>query len=180
MRKILEAPIIEDPFPNLYVEDVFPSDLFAEMLRNLPSPGQNKNATPLQGQGHFWQKVNRLFDFNVEIAKKLGVRADRYQVRLVTDPAGYQLGPHTDSPKKVFAFVFYLKGESGTSLYVPKAEGFEHDGTAHLKFEDFTKVKELPFKPNSVGGFARTNQSFHGVEKTTVPRWTLLYNGFID
>ena len=177
MRKILDAPILQEPFPHIQVEGVFEEGFFKEILRNLPKPSESKSSQTVQALGGFWSQIE--IDGEA-IAEKLGVKADLYKLRLVRDPPGYQLGPHTDDPKKVFALVFYLKGENGTSLYVPKEKGFEHDGLAHLKFSDFERVKEIPFIPNSVGGFARTNSSFHGVEKIKTTRYTLLFNGFRD
>ncbi len=179
MQRILDAPFIQAPFPHLHVESVFDEETFGEILQNLPSPSTYKTAQAVETLGGFWARLNGLFDHQ-KFCEKLGVKADRFKLRLVRDHPGYSLGPHTDDPKKVFAFVFYLKGENGTSLYVPKKPGFEHDGRAHLSFDDFVKAKEIPFIPNSVGGFARTNTSFHGVEKTSSPRYTLLYNGFTD
>ena len=36
VRRIDDTPISEDPFAHLYVEDVFPADVYDQILENLP------------------------------------------------------------------------------------------------------------------------------------------------
>lgn len=103
---------------------------------------------------------------------------------LVEDITKYSLGPHTDSPRKVITFLFYLpKDESqshlGTSIYLPKDMSFTCPGGPHYKHEDFMRIATMPFKPNSLFAFVKTDNSFHGVEPISDPdtkRWLLLYD----
>jgi hypothetical protein len=106
------------------------------------------------------------------------------ELLLVRDRSRYSLGPHTDTPAKVISVLFYLPADErlarhGTSVYLPKEEGFTSDGNAHLPFERFERVATMPFVPNSVFAFAKTNSSFHGVEPIAeegVERNLLLYD----
>ena len=105
---------------------------------------------------------------------------------LVQDTTRYSLGPHTDAPRKVITFLFYLpKDESqchlGTSLYLPKDRGFRCPGGPHYPHAQFDRVWTMPFLPNSLFIFVKTDASFHGVEPVMDPdtrRWLLLYDIF--
>lgn len=83
--------------------------------------------------------------------------------------ADYFIGPHTDIPSKVVNILFYLPGDNenehlGTSMFVPKEEGFVDPGTRHFEFEDFTRVKIAPYRRNAAFGFVKDSNSWHGVE----------------
>lgn len=103
---------------------------------------------------------------------------------LVEDITRYALGPHTDTPAKVITALFYLPPDNsqihlGTSLYMPKDPARRCPGTAHHKFEDFDRVATMPFAPNSMFAFPKSDISFHGVEPLIDPdvkRWLLLYD----
>ena len=106
---------------------------------------------------------------------------------LIQDITNYSLGPHTDTPRKVMSFLFYLpKDDSqrhlGTSIYVPKEPGFRCPGTAHHPHEKFERMWTAPFMPNSLFAFFKTDVSFHGVEPVKDPdcrRWLLLYDLYV-
>lgn len=103
---------------------------------------------------------------------------------LVRDRQNYALGPHTDTPAKVFAFLFYLpaddlKSHLGTSIYVPKEPGFTCPGGPHYSPDRFERMMTMPYLPNSLFGFMKTANSFHGVEQVAdadVGRNLLLYD----
>jgi hypothetical protein len=70
---------------------------------------------------------------------------------LVEDITKYALGPHTDSPRKVLTFLFYLPKDNsqahlGTSIYVPSDGTFTCPGGPHYGFERFKRVITLPFQ----------------------------------
>lgn len=106
------------------------------------------------------------------------------EARLVRDFTTYAISPHTDHPKKLLSFLFYLPRDTrqshlGTSVYVPSQRGFEFHGGKHLPFEHFRRVATMRYAPNSLFAFARSDVSFHGVEPITdtdVERNLLLYN----
>jgi hypothetical protein len=103
---------------------------------------------------------------------------------LVRDETRYSLGPHTDAPFKLVSLLFYLPADDrleryGTSLYLPKDESFTCEGGPHHRFEGFTRMATMPFLPNSLFAFVKSDHSFHGVEpiaEAGVARWLLLYN----
>ena len=103
---------------------------------------------------------------------------------LVEDVTKYALGPHSDAQRKVVTLLFYLpKDESqshlGTSIYMPKDRKFTCEGGPHYGYENFTRLVTMPFKPNALFAFVKTNNSFHGVEPVVDPdtkRWLLLYD----
>ena len=90
-------------------------------------------------------------------------------IELVRDFTNYSLGPHSDNPKKVAVLIFYLPATAdnphlGTSIYVPKDPTFRCEGGPHYTRDWFKKVITMEYKPNSVFGFCKTSNSFHGVE----------------
>lgn len=96
------------------------------------------------------------------------------EFQLVRDFTDYALGPHTDSPHKVMALLFYLprdadRPELGTSLYVPRENDFRCDGTMHHPREKFLRVATMPYRPNTMMAFFKTARSFHGVEHVAQP-----------
>jgi hypothetical protein len=106
---------------------------------------------------------------------------------LIQDMTDYKIGPHTDAARKVVSLLFYLpKDESqahlGTSVYLPKDPRFTCPGGPHHSFDKFVRVATMPFKPNSLFAFVKTDRSFHGVEPVRDPgtrRWLLLYDIYV-
>jgi hypothetical protein len=87
---------------------------------------------------------------------------------LLRDRKQYKLGPHTDSPTKLFTFLFYIPRsanmqEFGTAFFRPKDPGYKCWRTVHHDFEGFEPVKVCPYVPNSMVAFVKTETSFHGV-----------------
>jgi len=106
------------------------------------------------------------------------------QLLLTRDKTGYDIGPHTDAPSKLLTLLFYLPKDHGqthlgTSIYVPKDPAFRCPGGPHHPFEKFKKVTTARFAPNTVFGFLRNDQSFHGVETiqdAEISRNLLIFN----
>jgi hypothetical protein len=103
---------------------------------------------------------------------------------LVQDITKYSLGPHSDSRKKVITVIFYLPADEsqahiGTSIYVPKDPAFRCPGGPHYAFDKFNRMATMPFVPNAMFCFCKTDNSFHGVEPVEDPetrRWLLLFD----
>jgi hypothetical protein len=103
---------------------------------------------------------------------------------LIEDITNYSLGPHTDTPRKVLSFLFYLPQDDsqrhlGTSIYLPKDPAFRCAGGPHYPHDRFDRMLTVPFLPNSLFAFFKDDHSFHGVEPVTDPdcrRWLLLYD----
>jgi hypothetical protein len=107
---------------------------------------------------------------------------------LVQDVTSYALGPHTDTPRKVVTLLFYLPRDTsqahlGTSIYVPRQATFRCPGGPHYPHAAFERLWTMPFLPNSLFAFVKTDNSFHGVEPVADPdckRWLLLYDLYVQ
>jgi len=107
---------------------------------------------------------------------------------LVEDVTNYKIGPHSDSPVKVITLLFYLPQDDsqahlGTSIYLHKDPNFRGAGGPHYPFEWFNRVTTMPFLPNSLFTFVKTDNSFHGVEPVLdadCKRWLLLFDVFME
>jgi hypothetical protein len=93
---------------------------------------------------------------------------------LIRDNAGYDLGPHTDSPAKIVPSLFYLASDEdhaylGTSFYSPIQEGFTCPGGPYYPFDQFKRTTTAPYLPNTMLAFAKTSDAFHGVENVGNP-----------
>lgn len=103
-----------------------------------------------------------------------GVNAGlRREAVLAVDHPNYALGPHTDQPSKVLSAMFYLapdcrRQQLGTSLYLPKQAGFTCAGGPHHAFDQFHHVYTLPYRPNCLAAFPKTEACFHGVPPVKV------------
>jgi hypothetical protein len=114
----------------------------------------------------------------------LATQAFYDEALLVQDYTTYALGPHTDTPSKVLSFLFYLPADDsrshlGTSIYLPKDPNFLCPGGPHHDFDLFRRVYTMPYVPNTLFAFLKTENSFHGVEPVTdaaVRRDLLLYD----
>jgi hypothetical protein len=92
-----------------------------------------------------------------------------HQSMLVDDRTRYSLGPHTDFPAKVITVLIYLPADDarphlGTSIYRPRDGAFRCAGGPHYPFEHFERVATMPYLPNTLFAFFKTDDSFHGVE----------------
>jgi hypothetical protein len=103
---------------------------------------------------------------------------------VIHDRTNYSLGPHTDSPRKALSFLFYLPADAsrehlGTSIYMPRDPSFTCAGGPHYKFTNFQRMLTMPYVPNALFAFMKTNNSFHGVEpveEADAQRDLLLYD----
>ncbi len=109
------------------------------------------------------------------------------EARFVRDMTDYSIMPHTDMPSKLVSLLFYLPADDsmrslGTSVFVPKDPAFKCDGRARHSFDLFKKVTTAGFSPNSLFGFLKTDQAFHGVEvieAKAIERNLFLYNIYV-
>ena len=126
--------------------------------------------------------------FGSDLQRRFGSALHRQSFRvdslIVRDRVNYQLGPHTDSPRKVLSLLFYCPGDDGmkhlgTSIYEPIDPGFRCPGGPHYPHDKFIRVATMDYRPNSLFAFFKTDSSFHGVEPITgdgVLRDLLLYD----
>lgn len=196
INKIKTATLSTKPFKYIYIENIFPEDVYNDILKNMPSEyieiektrgtkGYPKRftATPTD---EFWTKLNKQLlsgGLKKAICEKFNIKGDNLKedLLLIRDNPGYTIPPHTDSINKIISALFYLPTDNsttkeGTSIFTPIQKGFICKKGKHYNFEDFRKVYTAPFKQNSLFLFMRTDNSFHGVEPCENERNVLLYN----
>jgi hypothetical protein len=91
------------------------------------------------------------------------------EMLLVSDSKDYAIGPHTDSRSRFISLLLYLSKDikykdSGTCFYKPINKKTPVQDLRHHKFEDFSRIKKIKYKPNRLVFFPRTDISYHGVE----------------
>ena len=168
----LMRPIKDDrPVGKTYSDDRYVYTLSQDRIGALPPP-----------YAEFWDAFTRwLLDtpFAVTLFNKFGPHihrrfADRKpgfynEALLVDDRVRYVLGPHTDTPSKVITLLFYLPADNahehlGTSIYAPRDPSFRCPGGPHYSFDRFDRVVTMPYRPNTLFAFFKSDNSFHGVE----------------
>ena len=126
-------------------------------------------------QKRFWDSFNRWFlseELAQAVLKSFGWEtwpAVSVESQFIRHRAGYFLGPHSDLYTKLVVLLLYLAPDDkaerlGTSLYRPRQAGFSCHDSKHYPFEDFIRVKTVPYRPNSLLAFVRSDVSFHGLE----------------
>lgn len=198
--RIGNAVVNPFPFPHIFVENVFPDDFYADLRGTLPPIAEYvKGAKDYNGRRFGETDGNRIFDlfrtksfsslaqfpFRAYLQRRFpsGSFPARTDLRLVADKQNYAIGPHTDAVWKVLSFLFYLpetaeNAQNGTSIYLPRDPNFRCKGGPHYPYEDFVRAYTAPYLPNSLFAFFKTDFSFHGVERITIPcrRDVLLWN----
>ena len=187
IAKINNAEVRTDPFPHLHIENIFPENLYRHMLSQMPDDIKYRTLQNARGtigyperfvyvaKSAFWKEFERFMCSGMlrqALCRKFGIETGTEEMILIRDKPGYGLGPHSDSPSKALSALFYLPKddaliEHGTSLYRPKQEGFTCEGNKHHDRKNFERVKTIPFAPNTMLAFAKTLNSFHGVEPFT-------------
>lgn len=111
--------------------------------------------------------------FNAPLRTRFGSAFDprefAHEILVVRDHSNYSLGPHTDSPRKAVSVLFYCPDDEryahlGTSIYAPVDPAFRCEGGPHYPFDRFRKVATMPYRPNALFAFVKTDNSFHGVD----------------
>ena len=181
-QKVIDsAVLVTEPFSYIYIEDALPPKFYEALAKSLDEREWKpiSEARPVKGYPERFVAYCEcaLAGLHELLCAKFGVSGDfTDETLLVRDLPGYKIGPHTDSAKKVITALFYLRGQEGTSIYTPKEKGFTCKGGPHYEFEQFDKVATMPFKPNSMFAFLKSDKSFHGVETTQHQRDVLLFD----
>jgi hypothetical protein len=191
--------MLPDPTAMLPIADVRPVRGYKERFV-FELAGEQLTSLPEQKR-FFWEALRKWLiagRFGQVILNKFGQFLDQRfgkqevslydEALLVQDITNYKLGPHTDTPRKVITLLFYLpKDESqkhlGTSMYIPKDPSFRCPGGPHHSHDKFERVFTMPFVPNALFAFLKTDVSFHGVEPIAdedCRRWLLLYDIYVQ
>ena len=110
--------------------------------------------------------------FSAFFSLRFGHAADvplKLDARLAVDITGTKGYVHTDNPDFVITFIVYLPDDHslesiGTGLYAPDDPDYRDMGNGNDNPPRFRRVRQIPFHPNTMVGFFKTGQSFHGVE----------------
>lgn len=195
--KLRNAKIQQYPFPHFYVEDVFPDEFYGQLLKNLPKDYQPLGTFKSRQYSDSIPEMMKGFASSYFVNQILAMFSREYyerfpnngrptitaEWRFIRDSEDYHIGPHTDAARKVVSLLFYLPRDyrdidTGTGLYVPSDHKQTCPGGPHYKFDGFNEVWRAPFIPNSVLGFWKTENSWHGVQeiKRKIERNVLLLN----
>jgi hypothetical protein len=203
------APLEAEPFSHSYVENVFPADVYEEILSSLPAaqhfePLYHKDALRPDGgttrstftldaahmatlpaqQRNVLARVETVIGSealrDALLSRYCDVLRQRFgdgwrsvplegTVKLQRDTPGYRIGVHPDTADKVVLLQLYLARDDahrsmGTSIY--RCTGPEV----------YERVDTLAFARNSGFSFARTAESWHGVEPIDAERYSLTLN----
>ena len=107
-------------------------------------------------------------------ARFLGANGERIDLQfsqdvlLIRDYRNYFLRPHTDSPLKLVSVLIYLAADDarpgmGTTFFSPHDRKMTSEGGEGHDYGQFSPVRTLPYLPNRMLAFPKTNRSFHGV-----------------
>lgn len=93
----------------------------------------------------------------------------REELFLQRHEPGYNIGPHTDIPTRVFTCIFSFAesdgyDEFGTELLVHRDRLARCWGCDHYATDDFSVAKVAPYRPNNFLLFFKTRHSFHSVK----------------
>ena len=108
--------------------------------------------------------------FNQLLGKELKCDLDktRLKIELLRNKKGHFLFPHQDCVEKIVSFLIYINFnnqpiDAGTDIYSIKNEEYQKE-TMKRNFDDFNKLKTVPFINNSCFVFGQTKDSWHGLD----------------
>lgn len=195
VASIASAKLDDTPCGNIYMRDLLPSSVYQELIGRLPDdsaldPIEHPDAIdesgcvtrllldlthetlwrlPAEDQA-FWEAMIEVFTspriaaaITAKFGETLAERFDGAVPELVAvpifyrDKPGYRIGIHPDAATKVATLQFYL----------PEDEAQAHIGTVfHRRSgDDFERLKQNRFLPNSAYAFVRTEESWHSVDR---------------
>ena len=178
-----------DSVSDKYPDERFVFDLNKETLNNLDKFKQETllkiikcftsieffNSTTSKFSDTIQKRINNFSEKEKNLFGKTNFKFN-IRISLVKDFSKYLLGAHTDSLSKVLTFLFYIPKDKsledcGTSLYKPRdISTFTNKMQFSMNDTEkyFTEEKKIPFIPNSVLIFPRTNFSYHGVSSLNI------------
>lgn len=188
IEKIKNSPIIQEPYPHLIIDNIFPTDFYTELIKNLPTideyalkskyPGRKTLTLESldrldQEKKQFWTKLTDWIkspEFTQVLLEKFSINKNGHSdFFLHKDLENFEVSPHTDLRSKLITYLFYLPkddsmSELGTNILVPKSEKNISFTTQHQDWENFDIVKSSKYVPNSFFCFAPNQNSFHAVK----------------
>lgn len=188
LKKIKNTEIIHEPYPHLMIENIFPDDFYAELIKKLPSidkytlkskyPGRKtltlENLDNLnEEEGKFWQQLTNWIkspEFTQILLEKFLIQKSGHSdFFLHKDLENFEVSPHTDLRSKLITYLFYLPKDAsmpnlGTDILVAKKGKNVSMTTQHQEWDNFDIIKSSKYIPNSFFCFKPGMNSFHGVK----------------
>lgn len=193
----LSKSIVEEwPFRHVLVENFLPPIFFDHLVRNLPRlsaydrpesqgthPAGERAVISLCTAKRTAATSNFALSSLAELSESrefsqlfTELLLGSSQLPLAHSPQGflsrdfppYEIGPHTDIPKRLVSAILYI-GEKdqrhswGTTLFVPINPEFRCRNGSHYDFQGFRPVRSLEFRANRLFAFPRSDISFHGL-----------------
>lgn len=187
IRAIETAWLECDPCPNIYMERIFDTETYRELVERLPPADLYTDIDHPDAKGRDGRATRRLLDLAPHTLERMNgptaaVWRDAYEELicasvthalfdklgvarravvpvpiLYKDQAGYRIKEHTDAPYKIATLQLYLPADSSMA-----ALGTEF---YRLTDEGFRLVKRNDFLPASGYAFMRTDSSWHSVSE---------------
>jgi hypothetical protein len=187
-QRIINAPVLEEPYPHMLIDEIFPEWYYKELIKNIPKreeytpkpkyPGRQTltldNFDYLNEEKRkFWEKMFEWLkssEFAELLLKKYSIKKKGYSgFFLHKDLQDFEVKPHVDVRSKLVTYLFYLpKDDSlpdlGTSVLVAKKGKEIQHTTKHQEWENFDIVKKSKYIPNSFFSFTPCENSYHAVK----------------
>lgn len=176
-QQLQKADIKQEPFFHCVVNNALQDKLYKSLIEEMPNNLFHQTPTKNELRLIFpeiykelpkvWKETVDILmsdDFKKQIINKFSLDFDGKPEVVVFDmKKHYKLGPHVDSPYKLFTSLFYLPPDNslesyGTILYKKKVEN-----PKKYNWADFKEVKRVNFKPNTFFCFGG-KESYHGLE----------------
>ena len=188
IQKIKDVEIINDPFPHFIIDNIFPKELYDEILEKLPTINEYVLKSKYPGRKtltldspdnlgeekkKFWNKMNKWLkseEFAKLLLEKFSVNKEGHSdFFLHKDLEDFEVTPHTDLRSKLITYLFYLPKDAsmpnlGTDILIPKKNENVSMTTQHQEWEKFDVVKSSKYVPNSFFCFKPGINSFHAVK----------------
>ena len=208
MTRHLEAVTpISTPFDHVILDKILPWEEYHRLKRQVSDaavswstnhyPDRGNIFLPSTDAGDPWSKIARILEradymtwviWRLNAGKLWSMVKDagfelRSDARITKDRHNYSLGPHKDVHSRFITGLFYIplklgQEDLGTHLYRKKQPGWTLDNGLHGDFEDYTPVKNVPYRDNSGILFLNMGDAYHGVPliKTEAERAMIQYN----
>ena len=186
IKKIIDAPIIKEPYPHILISGIFPDEFYSVLLERIPKVSAYTPKTKYgktmtlenfdildEEKKKFWKEVYgflRSDKFASILLKKFNISKNGVSdLFLHKDLENFDFRPHRDTHSKLVTYLFYLPKDSslsqlGTHILVPKKGVVIKKTTEHQDWELFETVKMSQYMPNSFFSFAPHENSFHAVK----------------
>ena len=195
-NKIIEATIIEDPFPHIIVDNFFSDDYYLEIMEEIPKC----KFLGCKFQRRFTNKYTSILDRKsssffdnlfVYIEDKMGellirkfnIENQNYStaVFLRKHTSNYKIVPHPDARFKLVTWIIYLPTEgidekAGTYICTPK-EGVEVEGCRQpwSKFD----LELVKCRSNRLFAFPVSSNLWHVVDMKGKNDGRIILKGFV-